>query len=56
LGDTMTIITLKIGIDDAKGVKRCITKPCRSVLLWTKIERNPFLLRIQKERDSLAET
>ena len=44
------LITLKIGIDDAKGVKRCITKPCRSVLSWTKIERNPFLLANPKRK------
>jgi len=44
------LITLKVGIDDAKGVKRCITKPCRSVLSWTKIERNPFLLANPKRK------
>lgn len=38
------LTTLRIGIKDAKSVKRCITKPCRSVLSWTKPERNPFLL------------
>lgn len=36
--------TLRIGIKDAESVERCITKPCRSVLSWTKPERNPFLL------------
>jgi predicted transcriptional regulator len=38
------LTTLKIGIKDSGDVKRCITKPCRSVLSWTKPERNPFLL------------
>jgi hypothetical protein len=33
-----------VGVCDTKGAKRCITKPCRSVLSWTKVERNPFLL------------
>jgi hypothetical protein len=38
------LTTLRIGVEDAKGLKRCITKPCRSVLSWTKPERNPLLL------------
>lgn len=36
--------TLRIGVKDAKNVKRCVQKVCRRLLLWAETERNPFLL------------
>ena len=38
------LVSLKIGIEDLVGVRRCIKKDCRAVLYWTQPERNPFLL------------
>lgn len=41
---------LKIGIKDSEGAMRCIHKTCRSVLFWSKTEKNPFLLANPKRK------
>lgn len=36
--------TVKAGLQDVRGGRRCLLKASRSVLFWDRAERNPFLL------------
>lgn len=36
--------SVKVGIQDIRGYRRCMLKNCRCVLFWNVAERNPFLL------------
>jgi len=41
---------LKIGIKDSVSATRCLQKTSRSVISWTELERNPFLLANPKRK------